>query len=96
MYMWDIWPKKLPVRCRDRAINISKPGIGLVWGNPPTDPLKLQYIKIVYVFTQHELYIQILKEIQRISLLLCGAAYQKPYIISPYSYQQMDDMCTTQ
>ena len=64
IYRWDIWLGKLPGRWRDRVINVSKPGIGSVLGHPPTDPLKWQYIKIVYVFTQHELYIHLPKEIQ--------------------------------
>ena len=65
MYRWDIWPRQLPARCRDRAISISKPGIGSVLGHPPTDPLKLQHIKIVYVFSQHELCIHFPKEVHR-------------------------------
>ena len=63
MYRWNICPRQLPAMCRDRAINVSKPDIGSVWGHPPIDPLKLQYIKILYVFTQHELCIHLSKEI---------------------------------
>ena len=64
MYRWDIWTRKLLARCRDREIKVLKPGIGSVLENPPTDPLKLQDIKIVYMFTQHELCIHLSKEIQ--------------------------------
>ena len=73
MYRWDIWPRQLSARCRDRAINVSKPGIRSVLGHPPTDPLKLQYIKIVYVFSQHELCNN------GISLLLCGGISKTIY-----------------
>ena len=60
----DIWPMQWRTRCKDKAIRVLDPCIGSVLGHPPTDPLKLQVRKIVHVFMQDELRIQLSKEIQ--------------------------------
>ena len=81
-YRWDIWPMQWRARCRDRAVRVLHPRIGSVLGHPPTDPLKFQVRKIVHVFMQHELCIQLSKEIQGISLLLCGGKSKTIYHLS--------------
>ena len=96
MYRWDIWPRKLPVRCRDRAINVSKPGIGSVLGHPPhrshETPIYQNSLRVYPTRTLHTS-----SEGSTTGFpCCCVVAYQKPYTICPSSYQQMVDMCTTQ
>ena len=40
------------------------PSIGSVLGNPPTNSLESQHVKIVNMFPYHKLYIQISEEVQ--------------------------------
>ena len=63
-YRWDIWPMQWGTRCRDMAVTVLHPCIGSFLGHYPTNPLKVQVRKIVHVFMQHELRIQLSKEIQ--------------------------------
>ena len=65
MCRMDVFPRYLGTGWRYPSIGISMPSIGSVLGNPPTNALESQHVKIVDMFPHHKLCIQLSEEVQR-------------------------------